>query len=297
MLTKLLARYYETKHRLQRLSRTLRVPSGDRVLDIGSGDSPFAPADAICEKFPWDDRERTAAFEHDRPLVVGDAEALPFRDKAFDFIHCSHVLEHTLHPDQAIEELMRVGKRGYIEVPSAFFEKTCRSFGGHLWFITLENGVLVFRPKPRGVLDEQMNRDFDARLANDPHYKAYHYVRIYDLFHIGLRWEGTIRYRVEPRSSEDIQAFEKGSMDMSHGESKPSRPSGLARSLKRFIRKASASKKKFILDETLACPLCRGALARSSEGYQCSQCQATYPLHKDVPVLLKESARLPAKIS
>jgi len=290
MLTRLLARYYLTRHRLQRFSRILTVPSGDRVLDIGSGDSPFAPADAVCEKFPWDDKERTAAFLHDRPLVVGDAEALPFRDKAFDFIHCSHVLEHTLHPGRAIDELMRVGRRGYIEVPAAFFEKTCRSFGGHLWFITLEGGMLVFRPKPRGVLDDQMNGEFDARLAADPHYQAYYYARIYDLFYIRLRWEGSIRYRVESRTSEDIAAFEKSSIDMAHGESKPVHPSSAARWLKRLIRKAAGRKKNFSLDAALACPLCRGALTKDSDRYLCVSCEAAFPTRNGVPILLKEAA-------
>ena len=155
----------------------------------------------------------------------------------------------------------------------------------------------MFRPKPRGVLDAQMNRDFDARLASDPHYKAYHYARIYDLFHIGLRWEGVIRYRVEQRSSEDIAAFDKGSIDMTHGESKPSRPSNAARWLKRLIRKSAGRKKSFSLDAALACPLCRGALSRDKDRYLCRQCQAAYPLHKDVPILLKESAILSAQVS
>lgn len=41
-----------------------------------------------------------------------------FRDKEFDFVYCSHVLEHVRDPAKACAELMRIGKRGFIETPT-----------------------------------------------------------------------------------------------------------------------------------------------------------------------------------
>ncbi len=41
----------------------------------------------------------------------GNAEALPFPDKAFDVVTCFHVLEHVRRLDRAIAELKRVAKR------------------------------------------------------------------------------------------------------------------------------------------------------------------------------------------
>ena len=37
---------------------------------------------------------------------------LPFSDKAFDYVICSHVLEHVEDPDLLISELMRVSNTG-----------------------------------------------------------------------------------------------------------------------------------------------------------------------------------------
>jgi ubiquinone/menaquinone biosynthesis C-methylase UbiE len=48
----------------------------------------------------------------DRPVFAVDAGRLPFRDGAFDFVVCSHTLEHVPDPESAISEMCRVAKRG-----------------------------------------------------------------------------------------------------------------------------------------------------------------------------------------
>jgi len=50
--------------------------------------------------------------------MVMDVQQMPFRDQEWDFIFCSHVLEHLDRPGDACRELMRVSGRGYIEVPT-----------------------------------------------------------------------------------------------------------------------------------------------------------------------------------
>jgi ubiquinone/menaquinone biosynthesis C-methylase UbiE len=45
-----------------------------------------------------------------RSLVLGDAHNLPFKDSSFDLVLCSEVLEHTLNPKAALEELIRVSR-------------------------------------------------------------------------------------------------------------------------------------------------------------------------------------------
>ncbi len=284
MLPWLLASWYKGKHRFQRFRRASSIPAHSLTLDIGSGDSPFAAADVICEKFPWDDRERTAGFRQDRPLVVGDIESLPFRDQIFDFVHCSHVLEHTVHPGRAIEELMRVGKRGYIEVPTSYFEKAARSYGGHLWYIRLENGTLVFRPKSRGVLDTEVNEVFEQKLLEkDPLYNAFHYGRLYELFHIGMSWEGKISYRVEGEAPA-LADFEKGAAGMSHGVAKPPRPSGAIQKLKSAIRRRR--RREVRLEVLCACPRCKGPLEITPTSFLCKKCDLSFKVRAGVPILL-----------
>jgi ubiquinone/menaquinone biosynthesis C-methylase UbiE len=50
--------------------------------------------------------------------VVADIARLPFADKSFDYVYCSHVLEHADDPLAVCRELVRIGKRGYIETPT-----------------------------------------------------------------------------------------------------------------------------------------------------------------------------------
>jgi ubiquinone/menaquinone biosynthesis C-methylase UbiE len=54
-----------------------------------------------------------------KPLVVADIHDLPFRDKTFDYVYCVHVLELIESPLRACRELIRVGKRGFVETPTA----------------------------------------------------------------------------------------------------------------------------------------------------------------------------------
>ncbi len=295
MIASVFAYWYKGRHRLARFMRGFATSPRELVLDIGSGDSPFAPADVICEKFPWDDTERTAGFQQDRPLVVGDVEDLPFRDKSFDFIHCSHVLEHTLHPARAIRELMRVGKRGYIEMPRSYFEKTAMSTAGHLWFVDLKDEQLVFRPKHQGIIDSEINNIYENRLfEKDPLFTAFYYGRLYELFHIGMFWEGEIKFVIKDRTPAEeaglSEVFEKASTVFSEDKRKKTRGFSLAHALKKVIHRY-ATRKNFTLNDVLGCPLCKSLLRQEDQSYACVSCLLHFPVQHGVPILLKESAQ------
>jgi 2-polyprenyl-6-hydroxyphenyl methylase/3-demethylubiquinone-9 3-methyltransferase len=50
----------------------------------------------------------------DSDRIVGNILELPFRDQAFDIVVCSEVIEHTVDPPRALEELQRVLRAGGI---------------------------------------------------------------------------------------------------------------------------------------------------------------------------------------
>jgi SAM-dependent methyltransferase len=52
----------------------------------------------------------------DAAYVVGDTEALPLVDGAFDVVTCFHTLEHVLRPELAIAELRRICRRQLVVV-------------------------------------------------------------------------------------------------------------------------------------------------------------------------------------
>lgn len=58
----------------------------------------------------------TSTIKHEREAKVGypvicDIHALPFDDGEFDFVYCSHVLEHSIAPMIALKEIHRVLKK------------------------------------------------------------------------------------------------------------------------------------------------------------------------------------------
>ncbi|NUR53728.1 MAG: methyltransferase domain-containing protein, partial [Acidobacteria bacterium] len=78
------------------------VPRDALVLEVGSGGNPYARANVLLDAYP-DTRERHwVPLTVDRPFVFGFLERLPFKDKAFDFVVASHVLEHSPEPERAL---------------------------------------------------------------------------------------------------------------------------------------------------------------------------------------------------
>ena len=88
----------------------MNIRPDDFVLEIGSGHNPKARSDVLCDKFISDDEQRGGAIVTDRPIVEADGQFLPFADRAFDYVICSHVLEHVEDPVQLITELERVAR-------------------------------------------------------------------------------------------------------------------------------------------------------------------------------------------
>jgi len=115
------AKRLEEEHRIvyQRRYVNFDIPPGARVLDIGSGGDPFPHATVLVDRYAGQTHHRYAPLARDeREFVEADVCDLPFADKSFDFVYCAHVLEHVPDPVAACREIMRVGRRGYIETPT-----------------------------------------------------------------------------------------------------------------------------------------------------------------------------------
>lgn len=101
-------------------SRTrVEVADDAIVLDVGCGAWPNELATIACDRSLDEDIHRTGlATVVDRPFVICDAAALPFRDGSIDFVIASHIAEHIDDPAAFCTELTRAAKAGYIETPS-----------------------------------------------------------------------------------------------------------------------------------------------------------------------------------
>lgn len=111
-------------------TRIKSIDKHDRVLEVGPGNNPFYRSDVLLEK-RFDDAQtalRQAGGVERRALgketVYYDGGTFPFEDDAFDYVICSHVIEHVPVSELGlfIAELSRVAKKGYLEFPSYRFE-------------------------------------------------------------------------------------------------------------------------------------------------------------------------------
>jgi hypothetical protein len=117
------------------------------VLDVGSGAFPNPRATVCVDRDLHDNRHRAgAALVRDRPLVCADVSALPFREKAFDFVIASHLGEHVDDPDSFCRELSRVADAGYIETPSPLADVLLHE-DYHVWRVSFRHGAMTFRRK------------------------------------------------------------------------------------------------------------------------------------------------------
>lgn len=133
--------YYKSKN--IRIYLTAALPKSAKVLEIGPGYNPWFRSDVLCEKYLNDNTERQGALVRDgRPLIHADACNMPFEDKSFDFIFCSHIMQHVEDIKGFLKEIQRVGKAGYLETPNYLFEQSIGTTA--LW---VENGILHAEPK------------------------------------------------------------------------------------------------------------------------------------------------------
>ncbi len=140
------------------------------MLDIGSGHRPHLDATHLVDLYLKDDTERGKKLKRiGKFLIQANIEALPFKNKVFEYVYASHVLEHANDPAEACRELMRVGKAGYIETPDPFYEqgygypKKERGWSFHHWYVWLAaDRTLIFEKKT----EETVDRYCDCRYAN-----------------------------------------------------------------------------------------------------------------------------------
>ena len=99
-----------------------------KVLDIGCGYTANKFATTIC------DTQDLSEFYKEKNFIKLNSKNLPFKDKEFDFVIASHVLEHVEDFKFFINELERVSDKGYIELPTKLEDNLVfENKKDHLW--------------------------------------------------------------------------------------------------------------------------------------------------------------------
>ena len=79
-------------------------------------------------------------FYKDKNFIKLENKQLPFKDNEFDFVIASHVLEHVEDFKFFINELERVSKKGYIELPTKLEDNLVfENKKDHLWHMDFDD--------------------------------------------------------------------------------------------------------------------------------------------------------------
>ena len=152
------------------------------VLDIGCGYNANKFAKVIC------DVQDLSNHYQEKKFIRLTEKKLPFKDKEFDFVVASHVMEHVEDVEFFIKELERVSKKGYIELPTILEDNLVfENKKDHLWhmdFDDVENKLLIskkvqyFEPVLTVATVKKMNEVFRTS------------------FVLELFWEDKIDYKI-----------------------------------------------------------------------------------------------------
>ncbi len=122
-------------------------------LDIACGAKPFPKANVLCDLHvePVPDRCMKKLVTSGKPFVMCSCYALPFKEKAFDFVTSYYLIEHLDDPGNLIRELKRVSRHGYVQSPS-WFNEFLYGEDVHSWVVSKSDDKLFVKPLKKGAL-------------------------------------------------------------------------------------------------------------------------------------------------
>ena len=142
------------------------------ILDIGCNQDAVEYAHTVA------DVENFSSYYKNKNFILINSKELPFKNNEFDFVYASHVIEHVEDVAFFIEEIQRISKRGYIELPTMLEDNIILSDNNikdHKWFFQFDdvkNILLVEKKKQliepfitHGVLFESLRKNFRSSLV------------------------------------------------------------------------------------------------------------------------------------
>jgi len=108
--------------------RIISIKPNDKVLEVGPGSNPYHRSDILLElRFSTEEeaykqRGHTSPINTEKKIVYYDGGAFPFNENEFDYVICSHVLEHVEDVPFFISELQRIAPKGYLEFPTIYYD-------------------------------------------------------------------------------------------------------------------------------------------------------------------------------
>ncbi len=166
-----------------------------KILDIGCGYTAHEKASVIC------DIQDLSNFYKNKEFVKLDDKTLPFKDKEFDFVIASHVIEHVEDVNFFIKELERVSSKGYIELPTSLEDNLVfENKNDHLW-------QMEFNDIDQKLLITERIQYIEPVITVSTAKKLSKYFRqslILELF-----WENSIEFEFEEKSNAKFEKISR----------------------------------------------------------------------------------------
>ena len=154
-----------------------------KILDIGCGYKPHPQATVIA------DVQDFSNFYKEKEFVQIKEKKLPFKDKEFDFIISSHVIEHVKDFEFFIKELERISSRGYIELPTRLGDNLVfENKKDHIWWF-------LFDDFKKELIASKKNQLLDPFITVSMIKKLDKMFR--ESLIIELHWQKKINYRID----------------------------------------------------------------------------------------------------
>ena len=133
---------------LKTINKKLEENSNWKILDLGCGYTANKNATVVA------DVQDLSNFYKGKKFIRINEKKLPFKDKEFDFVITSHVIEHVDDLDFFIKEIERISDQGYIELPSKLGDNLVfENLTDHIWWFDYddEKQVLLAEKKKQFI--------------------------------------------------------------------------------------------------------------------------------------------------
>ena len=171
------------------VNKTLKENTNWKVVDIGCGYSANKNASVIA------DIQDLSNFYKGKNFIKISEKKLPFKDKEFDFVIASHVIEHVEDFEFFVKELERISTKGYIELPTRLADNLVfENKNDHIWWFSYNDVTnQVIASKRNQLIDPfitvSMGKLFEKIFRES--------------FVLELAWEEKIDYKIDNQIRHD----------------------------------------------------------------------------------------------
>ena len=147
---------------IESINKKLAENSSWNILDIGCGYTANQHAKTVA------DVQDLSNFYKNKKFIQTTNRKLPFKDNEFDFVITSHVIEHVQDFRFFINEIERITKQGYIELPTRLGDNIVfENLKDHIWWFKYDdeqNSLIV--SKKNQILEPFVSVSTAKKLEN-----------------------------------------------------------------------------------------------------------------------------------